>query len=98
MEDVLLAHDWTLFREVMHLHSTLDTDLFTLDVEHMDDDVMHYDTFMMIGDCLPLGHHFDDASGSFDDETRPLMRMCQLPPFLLLFDDDIWPLEALAPS
>jgi hypothetical protein len=64
MEDVALGHDWTPFREVMHLHSTLDADLFTLDVEHMDDDVMHYDTFMMIGACLPLGHHFDDELGS----------------------------------
>jgi hypothetical protein len=43
MEDVALGHDWTPFREVMHLHSTLDVDLFTLDVEHMDDDVMRYD-------------------------------------------------------
>ena len=48
----------------MLLHSTLDADLFTLDVEHMDDDVMHYDAFMMIRTCLLLGHHFDDDMGS----------------------------------
>jgi hypothetical protein len=57
-EDVALGHDWTPFREVILLHSTLDIDLFTLDVEHVDDDIMRYDTFMMIGACLPLGHPF----------------------------------------
>jgi len=67
MEDDALGHDWTPFREVMLLHSTLDADLFTLDVEHMDGDVMHYDTFMMIGACFPFGHHFNDQVGSFDD-------------------------------
>jgi hypothetical protein len=40
MEDVALAHDWIPCRDEMHLHSTLDVGLFTLDVEHMDDDVM----------------------------------------------------------
>jgi hypothetical protein len=29
----------------MHLHSTLDADLFILDVEHIYDDIMHYDAF-----------------------------------------------------
>jgi hypothetical protein len=53
----------------MHIYSTLEDDLFTLDIEHMDDDVMHYDAFMMIGACLPLGHHFNDELGSFDDDT-----------------------------
>jgi hypothetical protein len=53
----------------MLLHSTLDIDLFTFDVEHMDDDIMCYDTFMMIEACLPLGHHFDVELGSFNDET-----------------------------
>jgi hypothetical protein len=36
MEDIAMGHDWTPFKEVMHLHSTLDGDLFTLDVEHME--------------------------------------------------------------
>jgi hypothetical protein len=40
MEDIALAHDWTLFRETMHPFSTLDVGLFTLDIEHIDDDVM----------------------------------------------------------
>jgi hypothetical protein len=40
MEDVSLAHDWIPSRDEKHLHSTLDVDLFTLDVEHMDDDTM----------------------------------------------------------
>jgi hypothetical protein len=48
MEDVALGHAWTPFREVMHIH-------FTLDVEHMDDDVVHYDAFMMIGVLLAIG-------------------------------------------
>jgi hypothetical protein len=38
MEDVALGHDWTPFKEVMHFHSTLDVDLLTMDIEHMDDD------------------------------------------------------------
>jgi hypothetical protein len=49
MEDVALRHDWTPFREVMHLHSKLDANLFTLDIEHMNDDNMRYDAFMMTG-------------------------------------------------
>jgi hypothetical protein len=81
----------------MHLHSTLEDDLFTLDVEHMDDDVMHYDAFMMIGACLPLGHHFEDELGSFDDVTSPLMSRCHLSPCFAPFDDETWPLEALTP-
>jgi hypothetical protein len=40
MEDVALALDWIPCRDEMHLHSTLDTCLLTLDVEHMDDGVM----------------------------------------------------------
>jgi len=64
MEDVALGHDWTPFKEEMHLHSTLDANLFTLDVEHMDDDVIHYDALMMIRTCLLLGNHFDDELGS----------------------------------
>jgi hypothetical protein len=62
MENVTLAHDWTPFREVMHLHSTLGAVLFTLDIELMDDGIMHYDAFMMIVACLPLWHHFDDGT------------------------------------
>jgi len=56
MEDVVLTHDWIPCKDEMHLHPTLDVDLFTLDVEHMDDDVM---APSWIGVCLPLGHHFD---------------------------------------
>jgi hypothetical protein len=69
MENVALGHDWTPFKEVMHPHSSLNANLFTLDVDHMDDDVMHYDAFMMIGACSPSAHHFDDELGSFDNET-----------------------------
>ena len=42
MKDVALASDCIACRDVMHLHSTLDVGIFTLDVEHMDDDVMDY--------------------------------------------------------
>jgi hypothetical protein len=42
MEDVALALDWIPCRDEMHLHSTLDTCLLTLDVEHMDDGVMDW--------------------------------------------------------
>jgi hypothetical protein len=41
MEDVALGYAWTLLREVMHDHSTLDVGLPTLDVELLDDDIMH---------------------------------------------------------
>ena len=54
MEDVALGHAWEPFREVMHIHSTLDIDISTLDVEHMDDDIVCYDAFMMVGDLLAI--------------------------------------------
>jgi hypothetical protein len=41
MKDVALVHDWTPCKNKMHLHSTLDASLFTLNVEHMDDDIMY---------------------------------------------------------
>jgi hypothetical protein len=41
MENVALGYAWTLLREVMHDHSTLDVGLPTLDVELLHDDVMH---------------------------------------------------------
>jgi hypothetical protein len=64
MEDVALGDDWTPLGEVMTLLSTLDVDLFTLDVEHIDDDVMCYDAFDDDwGLTLPLGHPFDDDLG-----------------------------------
>jgi hypothetical protein len=47
MEDVALGHAWTPFREVMHIH-------FNLDVDRIDDDVVHYDAFMMIGVLLAI--------------------------------------------
>jgi hypothetical protein len=40
MEGVALAHDWIPCKDEMHPHSTLDVGLFTLDIEHMGDDVM----------------------------------------------------------
>jgi hypothetical protein len=39
----------------MHTHSTLDVDLSTLDVQHMDDDVMFYHAFMMVEVFLAIG-------------------------------------------
>jgi hypothetical protein len=42
MEDVALTQDWTPCRDEMHLHSTMDIGLFTLDIEHMDDDIMDW--------------------------------------------------------
>jgi hypothetical protein len=41
MEDVALGYAWTLLREVMHDHSTLDVGPPTLDIELCDDDIMH---------------------------------------------------------
>ena len=38
--------------------STLDVGLFTLDVEHIDDGIMHYDAFGDDGAYIPLGHPF----------------------------------------
>jgi hypothetical protein len=40
MEEVSLVNYWIPCRDDMHLHSTLDVGLFTLDVEHMDDGIM----------------------------------------------------------
>jgi len=40
IKDVALAQDWIPCKDDMHFHSTLDAGLFTLDIEHMDDDVM----------------------------------------------------------
>jgi len=40
MEDVALVHDWIPCRDEMNLHSTLDVGIFTLGIDHMDDDVM----------------------------------------------------------
>jgi hypothetical protein len=60
----------------MHLHSTLY-------IEHMDDDVMHYDSFMMIGDCLPFGASILMTSWGpltmrhdLDEEVSPLTMLC----------------------
>jgi hypothetical protein len=66
MEDVALTHDWTPCKDEMHLHSTLDACLFTLDVEHMDDDVMDWG-LLTIGALLWW-------VGIFDDEIWALMR------------------------
>jgi hypothetical protein len=41
MDDVALAFDWTPLREMAYLFSTLEIDLSTLDIEHIDDDIMH---------------------------------------------------------
>jgi hypothetical protein len=41
MEDVALGYAWTLLREVVHDHSTLDDFLLTPNVGLLDDDVMH---------------------------------------------------------
>jgi hypothetical protein len=41
MEDIALGYAWTPLREVMLDHSTLDTNLTTLDIELLDDDIMH---------------------------------------------------------
>jgi hypothetical protein len=68
MENVALGYAWTPLKEVMHVHSTLDVGLLTLDVEYMEDDVMCYDYFMMIGACLPSGHHFDDEMGFLNNK------------------------------
>jgi hypothetical protein len=40
IDDIALAFDWTPLREMAFLFSTLDVDLSTLDVEHIDDNVM----------------------------------------------------------
>jgi hypothetical protein len=40
MEDVALDYAWTLLKEMMHDHSTLDVGLPTLDIELLDDDDM----------------------------------------------------------
>jgi hypothetical protein len=66
MEDIEIRHDWTPFREVKLIHSTLDTELFSLYTKHMDNEIMCYDAFMMIRACFPLGNHFND-------ELRSLM-------------------------
>jgi hypothetical protein len=42
MENVALTQDCTPCRDEVHLHSTTDVGLFTLDVEHMDDDIMDW--------------------------------------------------------
>jgi hypothetical protein len=42
MEDVALAYDWIPCRDEMHLRSTLGVGIFTLDIEHMDDNVMDW--------------------------------------------------------
>jgi hypothetical protein len=42
--------------------------VFHLDIEHIDDDIMHYDDLMMEGPTYHEGIHFDDELVSFDDE------------------------------
>jgi hypothetical protein len=43
---------------MMDPHSTLDVDLFHLEVDLVDDGIMRYDDLMMMGLTIPLGHPF----------------------------------------
>jgi hypothetical protein len=56
MEEIALAQDWRLFGEMMHPLSTMDASLYTLDVEHFEDDVTHVMMVIMVGPTLALGH------------------------------------------